>query len=55
MHTFINIFQNLQEIAVIDQKKMDTKEKAILWHTDRHVYTYWEGMVKVEGLGVSRE
>ena len=55
MHTCINIFLNLQEISVIDHKKMNTKEKAIIWHTDRHVYIFWENRVKGEGLGGSQD
>ena len=55
MHTFINIFQNLQEILVIDHKKINTKKKAIIWHTDRYVYIYWEDRAKGEGLGGSQD
>ena len=37
MNTFHDISQCLQEI-IIDHKKMNTKEKVILWHTNRHMY-----------------
>ena len=36
-------------------KKMNTKGKVIPQHTNMHMYTYWESMVKGEGPGGSRD
>ena len=55
MNTFLDIFQCLQEISVTDHKKKNTKEKIILWHANRHMYTYWKDRVSGEDLVGSRD
>ena len=45
----------LQEISVNDHKKFNTNGKVIPYHTNMHMYTYWEGMVKGEGPSGSRD
>ena len=55
MNNFLDIIQCLQVISVTDDRKMNTKGKVISWHTNRHMYTCWEGMVKGEGPGGSRD
>ena len=55
MDILIDIFQCLLEMSFIDHKKMNTKEKPIIRHTDRRMYTYWKDRVKGVKLGGSRD